>query len=65
MHCTVVDHKSASKECKQFFHEAYELNKRLNGKVDEEDLKGLRRKFEDVKREQESTSKKLKQKLIG
>ncbi|XP_073292053.1 (6-4)DNA photolyase [Primulina huaijiensis] len=61
----VVDHKSASKECKQLFHEAYELNKRLNGKVDEEDLKGLRRKFEEVEREQEPKSKKLKQKLIG
>ncbi|XP_075510740.1 (6-4)DNA photolyase [Primulina tabacum] len=61
----VVDHKLASKECKQLFHEAYELNKRLNGKVDEEDLKGLRRKFEEVEREQEPKSKKLKQKLIG
>ncbi|XP_073146085.1 (6-4)DNA photolyase [Henckelia pumila] len=61
----VVDHESASKECRQFFHEAYELNKKLNGKVTEEDLKGLRRKFEEVKREQEPKSKKLKQKLIG
>ncbi|XP_073053376.1 (6-4)DNA photolyase [Primulina eburnea] len=61
----VVDHKSASKECKQLFHEAYELNKRLNGKVNEEGLKDLRRKFEEVEREQEPKSKKLKQKLIG
>ncbi|KZV26106.1 (6-4)DNA photolyase [Dorcoceras hygrometricum] len=58
----VVDHGSASKDCKQFIHEAYELNKRLNGDVSEEDLKGLRRRFEEVK---EPKSKKLKQKLIG
>ncbi|KAG8379869.1 hypothetical protein BUALT_Bualt07G0134200 [Buddleja alternifolia] len=60
----VVAHDVASKECKQILYEAYELNKRLNGKVSEEDLKSLRRKLEQDKM-QESKSKRLKQTLIG
>ncbi|KAL2243437.1 UNVERIFIED_CONTAM: (6-4)DNA photolyase [Sesamum indicum] len=56
----VVDHDLASKECKQILYEAYELNKRLNGKVTEEDLKKLRRKVEEDQR-QEPKSKRLKQ----
>ncbi|PIN12066.1 Deoxyribodipyrimidine photolyase/cryptochrome [Handroanthus impetiginosus] len=60
----VVDHDLASKECKQMLHEAYELNKRLNGKVSEEDLKSLRRKMEEDKG-LESKSKKLKQTRIN
>ncbi|KAK6125172.1 hypothetical protein DH2020_041086 [Rehmannia glutinosa] len=60
----VVAHDIASKECRQRLYEAYELNKRLNGKVGDEDLKSLRRKLEEDKRP-ESKSKRLKQTLIG
>ncbi|KAL0319172.1 UNVERIFIED_CONTAM: (6-4)DNA photolyase [Sesamum angustifolium] len=59
----VVDHDLASKECKQILYEAYQLNKRLNGKVTEEDLKSLGRKQEEDKK-QEQKSKRLKQTLI-
>ncbi|KAK4479646.1 hypothetical protein RD792_015173 [Penstemon davidsonii] len=60
----VVAHDLASKECKQILYEAYELNKRLNGNVSEEDLTSLRRKLEEDKR-QESKPKRLKQTFIG
>ncbi|KAL8458084.1 hypothetical protein ACS0TY_035816 [Phlomoides rotata] len=61
----VVDHGVASKECKQILYEAYELNKRLNGEVSEEDLKNLRRKLEEDKRLlPKSTNKRLKQTTI-
>ncbi|KAL0415317.1 UNVERIFIED_CONTAM: (6-4)DNA photolyase [Sesamum latifolium] len=60
----VVDHDLASKECKQILYKAYELNKRLNGKVTEEDLKSLRRKLEEDKK-QEQKSKRLKQTLLS
>lgn len=43
----VVSHDTASKECKRKLGEAYELNKRLNGLVNDEDLTLLRRKFEE------------------
>lgn len=62
--CTVVDHDLASKECKQTLYEAYELNKRLNGNVSDEDLKNLRRKQEEDKK-QGPKSKRLKQTTIG
>lgn len=57
----VVSHDTASKECKRKLGEAYELNKRLNGLVNDEDLTLLRRKFEEDTGE-ESKSKKLKTK---
>ncbi|KAL0342069.1 UNVERIFIED_CONTAM: (6-4)DNA photolyase [Sesamum calycinum] len=60
----VVDHDLASKECKQILYEAYQLNKRLNGKVSEEDLKSLGRKPEEDKK-QEQKSKRLKQTLFS
>ncbi|XP_027124800.2 (6-4)DNA photolyase isoform X2 [Coffea arabica] len=60
----VVSHDSASKECRRRLAEAYELNKKQNGTVSEEDLKKLRRKLEEDKI-QESKSKRLKQKSIG
>lgn len=63
-HVAVVSHDSASKECRRRLAEAYELNRKLNGAVSEEDLKTLRRKLEEDER-QELKSKRLKQKLIG
>ena len=60
----MVSHDSASKECRRRLAEAYELNKKLNGTVSEEDLKKLRRKLEEDTI-QESKSKRLKQKSIG
>lgn len=60
----VVSHDSASKECKQILYEAYDLNKKLNGIVSEEDLESLRRKVEDHKN-LESKSKRLKQTRTG
>ncbi|PIA65488.1 hypothetical protein AQUCO_00100768v1 [Aquilegia coerulea] len=60
----VVDHAFASKDCKRKMGEAYELNRRMNGLVREEDLKGLRRKFEEDQ-DQSLKSRSQKQKLIG
>ncbi|KAI8529492.1 hypothetical protein RHMOL_Rhmol12G0228600 [Rhododendron molle] len=57
----VVSHDTASKECKNKLAEAYELNKTRNGAVNEEDLKILRRKFEE-NQSQEPKSKRLKNK---
>lgn len=57
----VVFHDTASKECKNKLAEAYELNKTRNGTVNEEDLKILRRKFEE-KQSEEPKSKRLKNK---
>ncbi|CAL1399648.1 unnamed protein product [Linum trigynum] len=42
----MVSHDSASKDCKQKLAAAYELNKKLNGIVSEEDLKVLQRKLD-------------------
>ncbi|CAH9108451.1 unnamed protein product [Cuscuta epithymum] len=42
----VVSHGSASKECCQRLSEAYEMNKKLNGTVRDEDLNDLKRKLE-------------------
>ncbi|XP_022145844.1 (6-4)DNA photolyase isoform X2 [Momordica charantia] len=39
----VVSHDIATKECKRKMGEAYELNKRLNGVISEEDLENLKR----------------------
>ncbi|KAL3631824.1 (6-4)DNA photolyase [Castilleja foliolosa] len=60
----VVDHNVASKDCRQMLYEAYDLNKRLNGKVSEDELKSLRRKLDEDKGSQ-SKPKKLKQTFIG
>ncbi|XP_058192366.1 (6-4)DNA photolyase [Rhododendron vialii] len=57
----VVSHGTASKECKNKLAEAYELNKTRNGAVNEEDLKILRRKFEE-NQSQEPKSKRVKNK---
>ncbi|KAL5708649.1 (6-4)DNA photolyase [Ranunculus cassubicifolius] len=57
----VVDHDFASKECKRKMGEAYELNRRKDGVVEEEDLKGLRRKLEE---EDLKPKRSQKQKLI-
>lgn len=59
----MVCHDFASKECRRRIAEAYDLNKKLNGVVSEEDLKILKRKLED--QSQQSEPKRLKQKLIG
>lgn len=63
-------HDVASKECRRVLYEAYDLNRRLNGKViGEEELQSLRRKLEEEKEEedkrQDPKSKKLKQTRIG
>lgn len=51
----VVLHDSASKECKRKMGETYALNKKMSGKVGDEDLRGLRRKLEkDEEHEAES-----------
>lgn len=60
----MVTHDSASKESKRKLAEAYELNKRLNGAVSNEDLQSLRRKLDEGDGHK-SKSKKLKQTLIG
>uniref|UniRef100_A0A5B7BW64 (6-4)DNA photolyase n=1 Tax=Davidia involucrata TaxID=16924 RepID=A0A5B7BW64_DAVIN len=60
----VVSHDTASKECKRKLAEAYELNKKTNGLVSDEDLRKLRRKFEEDQ-SQESKPKRRKQKPIG
>ncbi|CAN0906941.1 (6-4)DNA photolyase [Linum grandiflorum] len=44
----VVSHDSASKQCKNKLAAAYELNKKLNGVVSEDDLRILRRKLEET-----------------
>ncbi|XP_052183111.1 (6-4)DNA photolyase isoform X2 [Diospyros lotus] len=57
----VVSHDTASKDCKRKLAEAYELNKKLNGSVSEQDLKFLRRKFEEYQQKgQQPESKKPK-----
>nr|XP_009764105.1 PREDICTED: (6-4)DNA photolyase isoform X2 [Nicotiana sylvestris] len=60
----VVSHDSASKECRMRLGEAYELNKKLNGRVSEEDLNKLRRKNDNESAIVDSISRKKKQKLI-
>ncbi|XP_051135746.1 (6-4)DNA photolyase isoform X2 [Andrographis paniculata] len=60
----VVSHDLASKECKRILHEAYELNRRLNGQVSDEDLQSLRQKLEDDKKA-EPKSKRLKQTTLA
>ncbi|VYS57495.1 unnamed protein product [Arabidopsis thaliana] len=48
----MVLHDSASKECKRKMGEAYALNKKMDGKVDEENLRDLRRKLEKDEHEE-------------
>ncbi|KAJ8445570.1 hypothetical protein Cgig2_012458 [Carnegiea gigantea] len=59
----VVAHDSASKECKKKLAEAYALNRKLNGAVNEDDLRNLKRKLEEDQN-QEGTERSQKQKLI-
>ncbi|XP_076946014.1 (6-4)DNA photolyase-like [Bidens hawaiensis] len=58
----IISHENASKECKRKMAAAYELNKKQNGVVSEEDLHNLRTQVED--QSQVSVSRRLKQKLI-
>ncbi|KAI7752056.1 hypothetical protein M8C21_009237 [Ambrosia artemisiifolia] len=58
----VISHETASKECKGKMAAAYELNKKQNGKVSDEDLQNLRTQVGD--RSQVTSSRRLKQKLI-
>ncbi|GAB4842050.1 (6-4)DNA photolyase [Ancistrocladus abbreviatus] len=60
----VVQHDSASKECKRKLAEAYALNKKLSGLVSEEDLRNLRRKLEEDQNEG-IQDRRRKRKLIG
>ena len=55
----VISHDTASKECKKKLAEAYELNKKLNGLVSDEDFIILRRKFEED-HSQDTKSKRVK-----
>uniref|UniRef100_A0A1J3II97 (6-4)DNA photolyase n=7 Tax=Noccaea caerulescens TaxID=107243 RepID=A0A1J3II97_NOCCA len=60
----MVLHDSASKECKRKMGETYALNKKMSGKVGDEDLRGLRRKLEkDEEHEEESKIRKQRPKL--
>ncbi|KAK8514322.1 hypothetical protein V6N13_063216 [Hibiscus sabdariffa] len=59
----VVSHDSASKECRKRMGEAYALNQRLNGVVSEEEMRKLRRKFDEGDEEQEPKPRRLRQKL--
>lgn len=65
-HCSVlvVCHDSAIKECKKKLAEAYALDKKLGGSVNEEDLKKLRRKLKEDENPESKTSR-TRQKLIG
>ncbi|KAJ4959065.1 hypothetical protein NE237_026176 [Protea cynaroides] len=60
----VVAHDTASKECKRRIAEAYELNRKMDGSVSEEDLRSLRRKLEGDQH-QTSQLKRQKGKLIS
>lgn len=59
----IISHDVASKECKRKIGAAYELNRKTNGMVSDEDMQNLRRKL--VEDQCEGTdSKRLKKKLI-
>lgn len=60
----VVSHNYASKECRRKLAGAYELNKKFNGTVTNDNLRSLRRKLEEEQSE-EPKSKRLKQKIIS
>ncbi|CAI9281293.1 unnamed protein product [Lactuca saligna] len=59
----VICHDDAIKECKRRLAAAYELNKKTNGVVSDEDMKKLRRKLVEDQG-QGNDSRRLKQKLI-
>ncbi|CAN8259209.1 unnamed protein product [Cochlearia groenlandica] len=60
----MVLHDSASKECKRKMGETYALNKKMDGKVGDEDLSDLKRKLEeDVEHEASKTSRHQRPKL--
>ncbi|XP_057473174.1 (6-4)DNA photolyase isoform X2 [Actinidia eriantha] len=60
----VISHDIASKECKRKLAEAYELNKKLNGVVGEEDLKILKRKLEKARSSESKPKRLIQQQLI-
>ncbi|MFQ6643387.1 hypothetical protein Gotur_018388 [Gossypium turneri] len=60
----VVLHDTASNECRKKMGQAYALNQRLNGRVSEEDLRKLRRKFDEDEDKQEPKPRRQRQKLI-
>ncbi|PSR96043.1 (6-4)DNA photolyase [Actinidia chinensis var. chinensis] len=60
----VISHDIASKECKRKLAEAYELNKKLNGVVGEEDLKILKRKLEKDRSSESKPKRLIQQQLI-
>ncbi|KAM7483676.1 hypothetical protein LguiB_008259 [Lonicera macranthoides] len=59
----VVSHNYASNECRRKLAGSYELNKKLNGTVTDDDLQSLRRKLEE--QSEEPKPKRLKQKMIS
>ncbi|PPS13970.1 hypothetical protein GOBAR_AA06608 [Gossypium barbadense] len=60
----VISHDTASNECRKKMGEAYALNQRLKGLVSEEDLRKLRRKFDEDEDKQEPKPRRQRQKLI-
>ena len=60
----MISHDIASKECKRKLAEAYELNKKLNGVVGEEDLKILKRKLEKDQSSESKPKRLIQQQLI-
>ncbi|XP_010487391.1 PREDICTED: (6-4)DNA photolyase-like [Camelina sativa] len=59
----MVLHDTASKECKRKMGETYALNKKKEGKVDDEDLKNLRRKLQEDGHEEPTKIRNQRQKL--
>lgn len=55
---SVVSHDIATKECRRKMAEAYELNKRLNGLISEEDLENLKRNSEEQQSQKVQTKRK-------
>lgn len=63
IYVAVVSHNYASNECRRKLAGSYELNKKLNGTVTDDDLQSLRRKLEE--QSEEPKPKRLKQKMIS
>ncbi|XP_023513715.1 (6-4)DNA photolyase [Cucurbita pepo subsp. pepo] len=59
----VVSHDIATKDCRRKMAEAYELNKRLNGMISEDDLENLKRSL-DEEQSQKVQTKRKRQTLI-
>ncbi|KAG7025764.1 (6-4)DNA photolyase, partial [Cucurbita argyrosperma subsp. argyrosperma] len=54
----VVSHDIATKDCRRKMAEAYELNKRLNGMISEDDLENLKRSSEEEQSQKVQTKRK-------